>query len=156
MRSCRCWNTSATTKRKERRICYLWSCPGSLQTKKVLPLLNFTPPPRRSTQEKEISVDLQQFRLYTGAPIYIDFKSIPYKDVEGPGMASARFIWNYRLYEAHNWNDPQIQATLESRGISHVVVTADRDVRCDFLQLVYADKYFRLYRLIPGPVDADR
>ena len=29
-----------------------------------------------------IPLDMQRFRLYTGAPIYIDFKSIPYKDLD--------------------------------------------------------------------------
>ncbi len=108
--------------------------------------LNFTPPPRRSTQKENISVDLQQFRLFTGAPIYIDFKSIPYKDVDVLQW-DQRVMWNHRLYERRDWNDEQIKDELKRRGITHVVAAADRDVRCDALQLVYADEYYRLYRV---------
>ncbi len=108
--------------------------------------LNFTPPPRRSTQKENISVDLQQFRLFTGAPIYIDFKSIPYKDVEVLQWHQ-RVLWNHQLYERRDWNNEQIKDELKHRGITHVVAPADRDVRCELLQLVYADKYYRLYRV---------
>jgi hypothetical protein len=108
--------------------------------------LNFTPPPRRSTQKQVISVDLQQFRLFTGAPIYIDFKSIPYKDVEVLEWHQ-RVLWNHQLYEQRDWNDEQIKGQLKRRGITHVVATADRDVRCAALELIYADRYYRLYRV---------
>jgi len=106
--------------------------------------LNFTPPPRRSTQKENISVDLQQFRLFTGAPIYIDFKSIPYKDIEVLQWHQ-RVLWNHQLYERRDWNDEQIKSELRRRGITHVVAPADRDIRCDALHLTYADKHYRLY-----------
>jgi lambda repressor-like predicted transcriptional regulator len=114
--------------------------------KKGTASLSFTPPPRRSTQQQNISVDLQQFRLFTGVPIYIDFKSIPYKDVEVLEW-HRRVLWNDRLYQQRDWNKDDIKAELRQRGITHVVIPADRDVRCDALQLVYADKYYRLYRV---------
>jgi hypothetical protein len=106
--------------------------------------LNFTPPPRRNTQQQNISVDLQRFRLFTGAPIYIDFKSIPYRDVEVLEWHQ-RVLWNHHLYEQRDWNYEKIKAELRDGGITHIVAAADRDVRCDALQLVYADKYYRLY-----------
>src|SRR5262249_51994585 len=40
------------------------------------------PSSRSGTEGGTISYDLQRFRLFTGAPIFIDFKAIPYKDVE--------------------------------------------------------------------------
>jgi hypothetical protein len=108
--------------------------------------LNFTPPPRRNTQKQNISVDLQQFRLFTGASIYIDFKSIPYKDIEVLEW-HRRVLWNERLYRRRDWNDERIEDELRRRGITHVVAAADRDVRCAALRLVYADTHYRLYRL---------
>jgi hypothetical protein len=108
--------------------------------------LNFTPPPHRSTQKQVISVDLQQFRLFTGAPIFVDFKSIPYKDVEVLQWHQ-RVLWNHQLYEQWDWNNEQIKGELRRRGITHVVTTTDRDVRCDDLKLIYADEYYRLYRV---------
>jgi hypothetical protein len=114
--------------------------------KKGSPSLNFMPPPRRSTQQQNISVDLQQFRLFTGVPIYIDFKSIPYKDVEVLEWHQ-RLLWNHQLYEQNDWNDEQINGELRRRGITHVVTAADREIRCNALQLVYSDEHFRLYRV---------
>jgi hypothetical protein len=108
--------------------------------------LSFLPPPRRSSQEKNISVDLQQFRLFTGAPIYVDFKSIPYKDVEVLEWHE-RLMWNHQLYEQRDWNVERIVSELRRRRITHVVTTADREVRCRALQLAYTDKQYRLYRL---------
>jgi hypothetical protein len=110
------------------------------------PSLYFMPPPRRSTQKQIISLDLQQFRLFTGVPIYIDFKSIPYKDVEVLQWHQ-RLLWNHQLYERQDWNDEQVKSELRSRGITYVVMAADREVRCDALQQVYADEYYRLYRV---------
>lgn len=114
--------------------------------KKGAASLSFLPPPRRDLQRQNISVDLQQFRLFTGAPIYVDFKSIPYKDVEVLQW-HRRLLWNHQLYAQRDWNDKQIQGELRRRGITHVVTVAERDIRCDTLQLVYADAYYRLYRL---------
>ncbi|HTU89904.1 MAG TPA: DUF6798 domain-containing protein [Gemmataceae bacterium] len=108
--------------------------------------LNFTPPPQRSSQKQNISVDLQQFRLFTGVPIYIDFKSIPYKDDEVLQWHQ-RVLWNRQLYEQRDWKDGRIKDELRRRGITHVVTAADRDVRCDFLRLIYTDEYYRLYRV---------
>lgn len=108
--------------------------------------LNFTPPPQRSTQKQNISVDLQQFRLFTGAPIYIDFKSIPYKDVEVLEWRH-RVLWTHGLYEERNWNEHEIATELSRRKITHIVATADRDISCAALELVCKDPSYRLYRV---------
>ncbi len=108
--------------------------------------LNFAPPPQRSTQKQNISVDLQQFRLYTGAPIYIDFKSIPYKDVEVLEW-DRRVLWNHRIYQQRDWNKDEIVSELARRNITHVVAAADRDISCAALRLVHSDEHYRLYRL---------
>ncbi len=108
--------------------------------------LNFAPPPQRSSQKQNISVDLQQFRLYTGAPIYIDFKSIPYKDVEVLEW-DRRVLWNHRIYQQRDWNKDEIVSELARRNITHVVAAADRDISCAALRLVHSDEHYRLYRL---------
>jgi hypothetical protein len=107
--------------------------------------LNFTPPPRRDSQSQTISVDLQSFRLSTGAPIYVDFKSVPYKDVEVLEW-HRRLLWNQGLYEHRDWNDEGVKAELARRHITHVVATTDRDVHCDALELVHEDASYRVYR----------
>jgi hypothetical protein len=114
--------------------------------------LNFTPPPRRAKQGQLISIDLQRFRLFTGAPIFIDFKSIPYKDVEVLEWYR-RVRWNQQLYEQRDWNDAEIKDELTRRHITHVVAPAGRDIRCDALELVYEDGSYRVYRLRINPVE---
>jgi hypothetical protein len=110
--------------------------------------LNFTPPPQRSKQSQFISVDLQRFRLFTGAPIYVDFKSIPYKDVEVLEWHE-RVVWNHKLYEDRDWNQGEIEAELARRRITHVIATTDRDIRCEALKRVYGDESYRVYLLRP-------
>jgi hypothetical protein len=107
---------------------------------------NFMPPPQRNSQKQNISVDLQQFRLFTGAPIYIDFKSIPYKDVEVLEW-HRRLQWNQQLYERGDWNDDDFRDELMRRAITHVVVTVDCDRNSVFLKLVHEDANYRLYRV---------
>ncbi len=43
---------------------------------------DFKPIEVKRSDTQVIPVDLQRFRLATGAPIYVDFKSIPYKDAD--------------------------------------------------------------------------
>ncbi|HEY7326837.1 MAG TPA: DUF6798 domain-containing protein [Gemmataceae bacterium] len=127
-----------------------------LTTSRGAASLNFTPPPQRTTQDQNISVDFQQFRLLTGAPIYVDFKSVPYKDVEVLQWHE-RVLWSHRLYEQRDWNDEQIIRELRRRGITSVVTTADRDIRCDALSPgFYSYKHYRLYHVKPEIVDAKR
>lgn len=109
--------------------------------------LNFTAPPRRVEQNRVISVDLQRFRLFTGAAIFVDFKSIPYKDVEVLEWRR-RLDWNEIMYQQRDWNEGDRIDELRRRGITHVVTAVDRDVRCRALELIHADENYRLYRLL--------
>ncbi len=108
--------------------------------------LNFTRPPKRDKQGEVISVDLQRFRLFTGAPIFIDFKSIPYKDIEVLQWRE-RVHWNQQIYEGRDWDTPTIKAELASRHITHVVTTTDHDMGSAAWTLIYEDIYYRVYRI---------
>jgi hypothetical protein len=112
--------------------------------------LNFTPPPKRGKQGQHISVDLQRFRLYTGAPIFVDFKSIPYKDIEVLEWRQ-RVLWNQKLYTEQDWDREEIKAEWARRRITHVVATADRKVRCAALDLVHEEGTYKVYRVRPSP-----
>ncbi|MCX7701788.1 MAG: hypothetical protein N2039_13000 [Gemmataceae bacterium] len=108
----------------------------------------FTPPPRRDREHGLISVDLQRFRLYTGAPIYVDFKSIPYKDVEVVEWWQ-RLKWVRDLYESGAWSEPAIRDELARRGITHVVVPS-RQARQGIGALLFMDDHYAVYAL-PRP-----
>ena len=93
-----------------------------------------------------IPVDLQRFRLWTGAPIYVDFKAPPYATEEV-------FEWKRRMkecekwYAQRDWDSPEIWREVKLAGITHVVATADKDVTSAALQEVYRDESYRLYRI---------
>jgi MFS family permease len=102
----------------------------------------YAPPVR--TGAVGIPVDLQRFRLSTGAPIYVDFKSPPYAPVEV-------IEWHRRMSNAQRWNADRDWDTngywkeVRAEGITHVVVPADKDVKCEKLRLVFGDESYRLY-----------
>jgi hypothetical protein len=93
-----------------------------------------------------IPVDLQRFRLYTGAAIYVDFKAVPY--AEGDVLE-----WHRRMkqvvewYSERDWDAAGVGRQVAAAGITHVVTTADRDVTSAALELVYRDESYRLYRV---------
>lgn len=107
---------------------------------------NFTAPPKRDSNTSLIAVDLQRFRLHSGAPLFIDFKSIPYKDVEV-------LAWRERLrtaedlYTQKDWSQPAVKDELARNGITHVVVPGSRPEVVPGGQKVYEDRWYRLYAL---------
>ncbi|MCI0684105.1 MAG: hypothetical protein L0Y71_18505 [Gemmataceae bacterium] len=111
---------------------------------------NFTPAPRRSGNGKLIAIDLQRFRLFTGAPLYVDFKSIPYQDIEVLEWLR-RMLWAKEMYARAMWVAEQGQQ-LERERITHVVAPADRPLHGRALDLVYEDESYRLYR-VAGPLE---
>lgn len=125
------------------------SIPAPQTGRRGPPSTSFTPPPRPAPGATLIAVDLQQFRLFTGAPLYVDFKSIPYKDVEV-------LEWYRRIHQAEDWYKqpiwgPETRDELARAGITHVLATADRDLAGPALEQVYADETYRIYRVRRGP-----
>src|SRR5437763_16874913 len=55
---------------------------------------DFKPVPDKRSDKRVIPYDFQRFRLHTEAPLFVDFKSVPYKDVEV-------LAWRDRLRVAH-------------------------------------------------------
>jgi len=104
----------------------------------------FVPPVR--TGQVGIPVDLQRFRLYTGAPIYVDFKAVPYGEDDV-------LEWRRRMqhveewYRHRDWDASGVLREVRTAGITHVVATADRDIKSQGLELVYSDASYRLYRI---------
>ncbi|QEL18173.1 DUF6798 domain-containing protein [Limnoglobus roseus] len=106
----------------------------------------FTPPPRPGGNL--IPVDLQRFRLAAGAPIFVDFKAIPYADREVLEWYR-RVLLAQRWYEERNWAAPETLHGLRAEGISCVVVPADQPIASRVYREEYADESFRVYRLEP-------
>jgi hypothetical protein len=92
-------------------------------------------PPREPAGENRVPIDFQRFRIATGVPIYVDFKSIPYKDVEV-------FEWHRRILECERWSGSALPATT----ITHVITRADRDLDGQQFELVFADANYKSYK----------
>lgn len=95
-----------------------------------------------------IPPDLQEFRLVTGAPAFVDFKSIPYQDREV-------LTWYDRLRRAQFFYrdhpdlvDCSLLPAIHQMGpFSHVLLDRDLfDLECPGLQLEYADDHYQLLR----------
>jgi hypothetical protein len=118
--------------------------PDLLAAPKGNPSASFvTPTPSRDV----IPVDLQRFRLVGGAAIYVDFKSIPYRDAD-------LVEWDRRLRNVQRWYanrtwTADVIGEMKAEGITHVVAAADRDVTSPALEPVYADEAYRVYRIKP-------
>ncbi len=92
-----------------------------------------------------IPPDFQRFRLATGAAIYVDFKSIPYADVEV-------LEWYRRLqrcalwYSKENWE--ALADEIGHEGVTHVIVPATITIQSERFQQQYEDGHYRLYRIL--------
>jgi hypothetical protein len=106
----------------------------------------FAPPPRPKSGTNQIPVDLLRFRLHTGTPIYVDFKSVPYADAEV-------MEWYRRMkqveewYAKTDWRAPGVKEALRREGITHVVATRGKELRADYLEEVHADAAYVVYRV---------
>jgi hypothetical protein len=92
-----------------------------------------------------IPVKMQDFRLATGAPVYIEFKSIPYKD-------SDVLEWYRRIQAAdHFYKQPgcsELQSLSTQDEVSHVVLESSQSgLDCPFLQEEYRDSSYRLMKI---------
>ncbi|MBX7104392.1 MAG: hypothetical protein K1X57_09940 [Gemmataceae bacterium] len=90
-----------------------------------------------------IPLDFQRFRLATGAAIYVDFKSIPYR-------ATEVIEWHRRLELVANWYSTGSWAVktpdLIQAGITHVVIPANH-ASTGPGQSIYTDEHYTLYQI---------
>ncbi len=90
--------------------------------------------------------ELQRFRLITGAATFVDFKSIPYRDVEvleWHRRVSACVRW----YGTSDWDVTTTLAEVRAEGVTHVVVPDGVVLRSAHLREVYRDSAYRVYQI---------
>jgi hypothetical protein len=111
---------------------------------------DFKPLAEKKTDQRVLSVDLQRFRLFTGAPIFVDFKSIPYRDTEVlewyDRLRFTETIWR----ELHAGRFDRPLAELRARGVTHLIVPAGQKLEHPELLEVYPGDVYRVYRLSPA------
>lgn len=92
--------------------------------------------------------EFQTFRLRTGIPVFVEFKAIPYKDVEV-------LEWRHRIEQvrrAYEWIEQgeagPLAAFCTRHGITHVVTTTDHEIRSPLFAPEYQDGHYRVYRVV--------
>jgi hypothetical protein len=93
-----------------------------------------------------IPPELQAFRLPTGVPIYVDFKSIPYKDVEVIEWYD-RVLFSQKVQHQIAAGDGRAVDQLWAKGITHVLVPAGFTLRGAGVEKVFEDEHYRVYTI---------
>jgi len=106
----------------------------------------FAPPPRAKEGTNQIPVDLQRFRLATGARIYVDFKSVPYAPAEVLEW-HRRMTLAAELTAKGTWNAPGRHRQLKDEGITRVVSPRTKPLAVDYLEEEHTDSGYIVYRL---------
>ncbi|MBN9119892.1 MAG: hypothetical protein J0I06_12150 [Planctomycetes bacterium] len=106
----------------------------------------FAPPPRAKAGTNQIPVDLQRFRLATGARIYVDFKSVPYA-VEEVEEWYRRMRFASELTTKGTWDAPGRHAELKHEGITRVISPRNKPLAVDYMEEEYRDEGYIVYRL---------
>lgn len=107
-------------------------------------VMNFVAETKQEGQYYLIPLDMQDFRLTTGAPIYVEFKSIPYKDQDV-------LEWRRRLQISDLFYKKGTCADLEKLskiGLTHVIATSRQyKLECEAWQLLYQDENYAVFEL---------
>ena len=104
----------------------------------------------RVTQGEEevylVPTKMQDFRLETGAPIYVDFKSIPYLDNEV--LEWYRRILLATEFYADDSVDCNSLERFHQEGISRVILEDKKSpLSCKTTQEIYRDSYYGIYQI---------
>ncbi|HSQ54458.1 MAG TPA: DUF6798 domain-containing protein, partial [Gemmata sp.] len=106
----------------------------------------FTPPPRQKPGTNQIPVDWQRFRLHSGACLYVDFKSVPYKDSEV--LEWLRRMKKCEEWYQGDWNASNVRHDLMEEGVTHVIATRDHPIKADYLEeVLFNDPNYLIYRV---------
>jgi hypothetical protein len=110
-----------------------------------LPLFTYVKTNLQEGQVVLTPLKLQEFRLATGSPVFVDFKSIPYRDLDV-------LEWYRRIQVADAFYKKPgcagLSSLVDTEKITHVVIPAGMlDDGCDFLSLEFRSPAYTYYSL---------
>ncbi len=113
-------------------------------------MMAYTLSNRAPGQNYVIPLHMQDFRLETGIPAYVEFKSIPYNDVDILEWYR-RVSLAGRLYQATMQRyGCEALTELSSEGVTHVVLPYDHAAKnCPMLDRQYIDFSYEVFELVP-------
>lgn len=90
-----------------------------------------------------VPTSMEKFRLWAGVPIFVDIKSVPFKDTEV-------LEWNYRIKlakafyaDSNTVNEEKLVRLSDKYKITHVVLPAKQKTG-SLLKTVYSDSNFKV------------
>jgi len=101
---------------------------------------DFVPQAARKPGTRVIPAHLQRFRLHAGAPIFVDYKAIPYQDVEV-------LEWRRRVEDVLAFYRAPSTAWLAEHGITHILTVRPYELALPGLEKVYEDGRYRIWRV---------
>jgi hypothetical protein len=112
-------------------------------------MLGYVGTHKQSGQVYLIPTKMQEFRLETGAPAYVDFKSIPYAQGEVLEWYRRVRLAN-RFYREKKKTACEMLASFSEEGVTHAVLEdASPAANCENLEEVYKDESYSIYALQP-------
>jgi hypothetical protein len=90
--------------------------------------------------------DLARFRLKTHARLYVDFKAIPYHDIDVIEW-HRRVSHCQRWYASADWDATGIINEVAAEGVTHVIAPAGKPIRSSRLEVEFETPTHRLYRV---------
>jgi hypothetical protein len=111
-------------------------------------MMNFVKETKSSGELYFVPVELEDFRLYTGAPTFVTFKSGPAKDIEYLEWYK-RLVAASEFYSAKTDEACNILQTLQNEyKLTHLVVERPEPGRgCGNFHEIYSDDYYRVYKI---------
>lgn len=112
-----------------------------------IPMMDFVKKTKSPGEIYLIPTGLEKFRLYTGAPIFIDSKSHPYKDVEVIQWYN-RILAARSLYGQDEINCKILEKLSVDYGVTHVVLKSHHfSSECNVLRELYRDDEYGVYKV---------
>jgi hypothetical protein len=109
-------------------------------------ILAFVETNKQSGEVYMIPLKMQDFRLETGAPAFIEFKSIPYKDADV--LEWRRRVDITRRFYAQT-RCRRLVNLAETEGFTHMILPVDHETtECKQTQSIFQDEYYGVYRII--------
>ena len=112
----------------------------------AIPMMNYVAAYKLPGDLYMIPSKMEDFRLVTGAPILVDFKSAPDRDADVMEWYE-RLQWVSWFYQG---SQPcKLLSDIAARyGVTRVVTERNyRPTQCDSLQVIYKDAFYRIYAL---------
>ncbi len=114
----------------------------------ALPMMNYVAAHKSPGDLYLVPSKMENFRLVTGAPILVDFKSAPDRDADVIEWYE-RLKWVSWVYQGAEPCDTMLEIATRY-GVNHVVTVTDyKPTKCKGLQTVYKDANYRIYLLPP-------